>query len=98
MICQSKENSALPLLVEGTAKGDVVLHRGVKQPRLLGSVGYRVPVLAGGIMGNEGKKTLNEKKIFCLHEASERRNADGERTTTFGKRSNSTTQKTIHQL
>lgn len=36
----------LPLFTERAAKCDVLLHCGVEQPGLLGSVGHRVSVLA----------------------------------------------------
>lgn len=38
-----------PLFVERAAKGDVLLHRGVEQPRLLRRVRHRVSVLAGAL-------------------------------------------------
>lgn len=56
----------LPLFIERAAEGDVFLYCSVEQPGLLSSVGHRVSVLAGCIMGNRGKQTGKNYKS-CIH-------------------------------
>lgn len=65
----------LPLFTERAAKGDVFLHCSVEQPGLLGSVGHRVSVLAGCMMGNRGKQT-SKNYTSCIHKALKSRSTD----------------------
>ena len=51
----------VPLFAEGAPEGDVLLHRGVEQPGLLGCVGHRVAVLTEGVTWETEAESVDYK-------------------------------------
>lgn len=57
----------LPLFIERASKGDVLLHSGIEQPGLLGSVGHGVSVLAAVHHGKRRQTEASELQVLSSY-------------------------------